>query len=152
MKEHWIVLNVTHNMELAHRLYTLPGKCQNIHGHSMQVTLELVAPMDNNGYALGDDGTPLEFGAIKKTFRAYIDKLFDHHLHLNELDPWAKELSPRSLPPKFEPLPGLVAWPGDPSTENLAKWIFEAMNQQIRHNVCAVKIAETGTNGVEYRG
>lgn len=146
-----ISLKVHHNMELAHRLFTLPGKCQNIHGHGMQVTLELFAPMDEYGYAMGADGTPIEFGNVKKTFRAYIDGVFDHHLHLNKDDPWAGELAFKSGI-EAGSLPGLQVWPGDPSTENFAVWIFEAMRREYGPIVWAVEIAETGTNGVRYGG
>lgn len=147
-----INLKVHHNMELAHRLFTLPGKCQNIHGHGMQVTLELFAPMDDYGYAMDLDGTPIEFGDVKKKFRTYIDEVFDHHLHLNQNDPWADELTLMTdayLPQK---LPGLQTWPNDPSTENFAVWIFDAMRKTFGPIVWAVEIAETGTNGVRYAG
>lgn len=146
-----IELVVHHNMELAHRLFTLPGKCQNIHGHGMKVSLGLLAEMDSYGYAIALDGTPIEFGNVKKTFRAYIDEVFDHHLHLNQDDPWASELVFQSGIEAGR-LPGLQIWPGDPSTENFAVWIYEAMQKTFNFTILNVEIAETGTNGVTYVG
>jgi 6-pyruvoyl-tetrahydropterin synthase len=147
-----ITLTVTHNMEVAHRLLNLPGKCQNIHGHSMYVTLSICAEVDENGYALGPDGTVLDFGGLKKVFRKYIDEQWDHHLHLNERDPWASGLTMRALyedgMPRFDRLPGLIVHEGDPSTENIAWWIKDYMETELQMPV-SVRIEETGTNGVE---
>lgn len=152
-----VTLFVKHNMEVAHRLFTLPGKCQQIHGHSMQVRLEVHCDMDTNGYALQSDGTVLEFGDLKKQFRHYIDEVWDHHLHLNENDPLAQPLqhSARGAEGQFVlegqwlgELPGLMKWPGDPSTENIAHWIREYMTTILPGMSFLIQIDETGTNGV----
>ena len=39
-------LRVVHNIETAHRLTLLPGRCEAIHGHSMLVTLTLYGPVN----------------------------------------------------------------------------------------------------------
>jgi len=147
-----IVLRVSHNVEIAHRLTLLPGKCQNIHGHSLIVTLRLNAETNGNGYALGTDGTPLEFGMIKKTFRGYLDREWDHHLHLNEEDLWTRSLNPDATTLDRDYLPGLVTWPGDPSTENIARWIHEWACENFKALQPMIDIRETGTNGVEFFG
>jgi 6-pyruvoyltetrahydropterin/6-carboxytetrahydropterin synthase len=147
---------VRHNIEVAHRLLNLPGKCQQIHGHSMWVTLEVYAEKDTNGYAIGPDGTPLDFGFLKKTFRGYLDAMWDHRLHLNEADPFAGEvlLVSRNADGTFSeegangtPLPGLMKWPGDPSVENIASWIKEYMLMALSGMSIYVKVEETATNG-----
>jgi 6-pyruvoyltetrahydropterin/6-carboxytetrahydropterin synthase len=96
-------------MEVAHRLSLLPGKCQNIHGHSMWVVAEFEGEVDAKGILLG-----MDFGSVKSDFRGYLDHTYDHRLLLNEVDEWAK----------VDP-PGLCACPGDPTTENIARWIGE---------------------------
>jgi 6-pyruvoyltetrahydropterin/6-carboxytetrahydropterin synthase len=143
-------ITVRHNIEVAHRLYELPGKCQNIHGHSMWVELTLYALLNNTGVAGG-----MEFGAIKSEFRKYLDGTFDHHLLLNETDPWAKRLFAEDdvVHPhpweKSQQLPGLMAMPGDPTTEHLAKWIAEWAIDQF--NVPATVIVhETSVNAAGY--
>jgi 6-pyruvoyltetrahydropterin/6-carboxytetrahydropterin synthase len=102
-------LKVRHNMEVAHRLFLTPGKCENIHGHSMWVVAELAGDVNDKGLLLGQD-----FGDIKAIFRSYLDKMYDHHLLLNRDDVWSC---------KF--LPGMQLVNGDPTTENIARWIGE---------------------------
>jgi 6-pyruvoyl-tetrahydropterin synthase len=143
---------VNHNMEIAHRLSMLPGKCQKIHGHSMQITLRLDGELDEDGILCG-----MDFGDLKRAFRNFIDTEFDHRLILNESDPWARQL--KQLPEDngiseasahYQRLPGLKTTPGDPTTENLSKWICEwAVGQVEVFGITAVHVTihETGTNG-----
>lgn len=151
---------VKHNIEVAHRLLMLPGKCQQIHGHSMMVTLEVHADKDVNGYALATDGTPLDFGSLKKVFRAYLDGVWDHHLHLNENDPLAGELlvvdrdargryqNPEGMEGDSIHLPGLKTWDADPSVENIARWIHDYVETQILPGMSLhIRVEETRTNG-----
>lgn len=145
-----LILRVTHNIEVAHRLTFLPGKCQNIHGHSMIVDFSIyIEESDDNGYALDGDRTILEFGKLKQAFRAYLDATWDHHLHLNADDPWARELNSDATNLDRDRLPGLQTWPGDPSTENIARWIRAACQLMVPNMQIAISIEETKTNGVE---
>lgn len=144
-------IQVRHNIEVAHRLYNLPGKCQNIHGHSMWVDLKIYAALNSTGVAGG-----LEFGEVKKLFRGFLDNNFDHHLLLNEDDPWASPLRQRMASTvrtgdyvPYHPLPGLMAMPGDPTTENLAKWFAEWAHEQWGRPV-GVLVHETSVNAAGY--
>jgi 6-pyruvoyl-tetrahydropterin synthase len=113
-----------------------------------------------NGMALNTAHQPMEFGAMKKMFRAHIDGKYDHHLILNETDPWAQLLYKASDSSKndhggFEfdgseaaTLPGLTTVPGDPTVENMAKWIAEWSCSNYRCDVIC-RIDETKTNGAE---
>jgi 6-pyruvoyl-tetrahydropterin synthase len=141
-----MIIRLNHNMEIAHRLYLMPGKCQQIHGHSMKVELTLHGHPDKNGVFEG-----LDFGDVKKLFRGYIDQHFDHKLLLNRDDPWAEAFMLHD-PLKDDPvhgkrLPGLVPVNGDPTTENLVKWIGQWALETFQLS-CDVYIQETGTNGV----
>lgn len=131
------ILAVKHNIEVAHRLSLLPGKCENIHGHSMWVTLELKGKLDSSGIMEG-----IEFGALKKDFRDHLDDVYDHHLLLNENDPWAVPIYTNQ---KAERLPGLHECVGDPTTENIARWIGEFMTIKYYHT-SAVTVWETAVN------
>src|SRR5436309_7377 len=90
-----VIIGIKHNIEVAHRLYETQGKCEQIHGHSMWVTVRFDARMGDKGMAVtdgGDDftvGQELEFGALKRSVRAYLDETFDHRLLLNAADPFS---------------------------------------------------------------
>jgi 6-pyruvoyl-tetrahydropterin synthase len=142
-------IDVTHNAEIAHRLMNLPGKCQNIHGHSLQITLTLFGELNGNGILEG-----LDFGTIQGAFRSYIDRNYDHHLLLNENDPFAGKFF-RISDDEVDnsnvlTLPGLVVFPNDPTTENLAKWIAEWASVVWLVRPISVSIRETNTNGASY--
>ena len=155
-------IELKHNMEVAHRLYNLPGKCQKIHGHSMVVTLRVHGEIKPGGILHGFLGQQFEFGAMKKSFRSYLDDHYDHQLLLNKVDPWAGPIfqlkSDYSQSVDGDPaaylldstqkfLPGLVPCEEDPTTENIAKWIAEKMCEMFDAHV-EVFVQETATNGV----
>lgn len=125
-------ISFKHEIQIAHRLYTVPGKCQNIHGHSMVVEIRLWAPVIDGLIGSWD------FHDIKSTVRHYLDTYYDHHLLLNEKDPWAEELTRniwidagRDLAQRKERLPGLVTFEeGDPTTENIAERIWKWASQE----------------------
>ena len=147
-------IQVSHNMELAHRLSLLPGKCQNIHGHSMQVHLRIQGlQLNENGIAGG-----IDFSTLKKSFRAHIDNHYDHRLHLNVNDPWAKPLWHWMESGDGNLIPGLITHDGDPTVENLAKELCEWMANQVSLMLQAteefdaeVTIEETKTNGASWK-
>lgn len=121
---------VRHNIEVAHRLFLLPGKCEQIHGHSMDVTLDLDGELNAGGILGG-----IEYGDLKRMFRGYLDEQYDHRLLLNVEDPFAGDLITvhRDASGQFTEkddevtLPGLNVCPGDPTTENIAWWILQGM-------------------------
>jgi 6-pyruvoyl-tetrahydropterin synthase len=113
-------IGVKHNIEVAHRLFELPGKCEQIHGHSMWVTMEVQGAVNDKGILAG-----IEFGDLKREFRDYLDSYYDHHLLLNEDDPFANiQDAMHQLP-----LPGLRKCIGDPTTENISRWVAEFMGE-----------------------
>ena len=143
------LLAVKHNIEVAHRLYDNKGKCEQIHGHSMWVTLSLTGTVNEKGFMDG-----IEFGMLKKEFRHYLDDNFDHRLLLNAADPFAgpiyriEEANDDSgiRYKKQEFLPGLVATLGDPTTENIAKWIYQGVRSVIGLTPHSVEVWETSVN------
>ncbi len=151
-------ISVRHNIEVAHRLHDLPGKCENIHGHSMWVELSIFGLPNKTGVLEG-----LAFGDVKKKFRGFLDGTFDHHLLLNERDPWARPLLVPSVTyegdeqPKYmfdspdQPsyLPGLQTMSADPTTENIAKWIATWAIDEFNLPV-DVKVHETHVNAAGF--
>ena len=144
-------------IQVAHRLTVLPGKCENIHGHSMLVIIKIGVEVGNEGVAIdGEDGSMLDFGEIKHFVRKHLNDNYDHHLLLNENDSLAQPLThlkyTRLENREMYCLPGLVTKPGDPTVENMAKWIFEEIRDIYDFPVIEVEVQETATNGVIYRG
>lgn len=169
------VIAVKHNIEVAHRLYELKGKCEQIHGHSMKVTMILnVDHVDKGGAARDWRNNVLEFGDLKRKFRGYLDETYDHRLLLNKADPFSGPIfsitpetrvamSRTAVPdnptdPYEEPLawelmkkdqkflPGLQTVLGDPTTENIARWIARDMRELHELPVWAIEVWETDVN------
>lgn len=146
-----------HNIEVAHRLLNLPGKCQQIHGHSMMVSLTFYGDLNDNGLFEG-----MDFANVKEHFRKHLNEEYDHQLLLNENDPWAQPLiNEGTIHEEYHPnddaqviegfatLPGLRTCPGDPTTENIAKWICNWAHDYFKIS-CEVLIDETGSNSASY--
>lgn len=130
------LLRVRHNIEVAHRLSQLPGKCEAIHGHSMWVTLDLAGDLSATGMVAG-----LDFGVVKRAFRGHLDGEYDHRLLLNYDDPWAGIQ-----------LPGLRRCPADPTTEHIAAWIGAwALDQFTSCPEVQVAVDETHVNAAVWK-
>lgn len=73
---------VRHNFETAHRLPHLgrDSKCFNLHGHSWNVEITVVAD------ELDENGMVAEFGAFKRSVRGWIDYNLDHGVMLGRAD------------------------------------------------------------------
>lgn len=134
---------VRHNAEIAHRLSQLPGKCQRIHGHSLQIELTLFGEVNDLGILQGYD-----FGSVKKAFREYIDTWFDHHLLMNKDDQLlrAAEMHDFQLADIY---PGVQTFEADPTIENIARWIGTWAHTQFQCS-CEVRVQETNTNGAHW--
>jgi 6-pyruvoyl-tetrahydropterin synthase len=157
-------LKIRHNMEMAHRLSQDTTKCKQIHGHGMQVEIVFMNLQEGpNGMAQTRFGNTIEFGQAKRLFRAHIDSHYDHRLVLNEEDPWAgpvyqlTNVEPETTPDELGHsilsseqifLPGLTTVPGEPTVENLAKWIGEWAAKSFECDIVC-RIDETKTNGAE---
>lgn len=75
-------VTVRHNFETAHRLPHLgrDSKCFNLHGHSWNVEITVVAD------ELDEHGMVVEFGAFKKAVRSWVDTHLDHGAMLGSVD------------------------------------------------------------------
>ena len=108
----------------AHLLSQIGGKCEELHGHNFKVEVT-VGAMD-----LKESGLLIDFRIVKKWLSEILDQM--DHKHLNEL-------------PFFSGI--------NPSAENIAKYIYESMEQKVRAsgvNVARVKIRESENAAVTY--
>ena len=141
MQKKYGTIYVREYIQVAHRLTELPGKCQQIHGHSMLVTLYFDADM-TSGYACGEDNEVLDFTAVKGLFREYLKKRLDHHLLLSETDPLLVKYGKDAYP-------GVVLTPGDPTVEKIAMMINDFFYSG-GFPIDRVEVRETETNGVVF--
>ena len=95
-------LKVVTHFAAAHQLTMVAEKCENLHGHNWKVEVFIA------GDKLNDAGVVMDFGEIKKHL-AEIKKTLDHRF-LNDLECFQH---------------------GNPSSENIAKFIAETMQEKI---------------------
>jgi len=144
------LVSLTEDIQIAHRLFLMPGLCQQIHGHSMQVTVTWKGFADSQGVFEG-----LDFVNMKKAFREYLKNNYDHRLLLNKNDPWASPVTLTSSIEGYdgtsepEYLPGLQICEGDPTTENLCRYMYYWARYSFSLP-CIVTIQETKSNAVTY--
>ncbi len=107
------MFRVTREFEFCfgHRLMDYDGKCRQIHGHNGKACVTLA------GDRLNALGMTVDFVEIKRVVGTWIDANFDHTLLLHQDDPLVGVL--KSAGEKVLPLPV------NPTTENLAKIIYE---------------------------
>ncbi len=109
----------------AHNLRGYRGKCEALHGHNWRVEVAVAAKR------LDKTGMVEDFGVIRKDLRIVLEEL-DHH-YLNDVKAFGRT---------------------NPTSENIAKWVFEKMGRRLRSSRCKVswvKVWETATSCAAYR-
>lgn len=121
--EQWTVYK-EFTFEAAHRLPFHDGKCSRLHGHSWTGRIYIKG---NNLITDGaKQGMIMDYGDIKKYIQPLLDQYLDHY-YLNEST-------------------GLE----NPTSEALAKWIYEKLEAINLPGLYAVEIKETCTSGCQY--
>jgi 6-pyruvoyltetrahydropterin/6-carboxytetrahydropterin synthase len=95
-------LKVINHFAGAHQLKMVAKKCENLHGHNWKIEVRVT------GDSLNDAGVVMDFGEIKRHVSEIMESL--DHKFLNELECFQD---------------------GNPSSENIAKYIAEAMQKKI---------------------
>lgn len=146
-------ITVRHNFETGHRLPFLGGKCENLHGHSWWAEVTITGEAD-------PDGVLLEFGALKRGLREWIDTRLDHGCMLGVadtllpalraegskvfvFDPWDKRSLTAGRGLYSRPLP----WP---TVENVAELLrrvtLDLLGDDAGRYAVAVTVTETHVN------
>ncbi|MBP7334146.1 MAG: 6-carboxytetrahydropterin synthase QueD [Candidatus Cloacimonas sp.] len=118
-------LNVIDTFSAAHRLCGYQGPCSNLHGHNWKVRVCVKTEHQD------EIGMSLDFGFLKRILSAILKDL--DHFYLNEVE----EL--KSM---------------NPTSENLAKYIYERMGQALIEKPVAiyeVEVCESERSSVIYR-
>ena len=119
-------IEVTDHFSSAHRLREQGSACERMHGHNWFVTVRL------RSERLDDIGLVIDFKVVKRHLREILGVL-DH-----------KDLN--AIPP-FDTM--------NPSTENLARHIFELMSERLAWTaarVHAVRVSEGPNTAATYIG
>jgi len=102
-------LNVLGTFASAHKLDGYEGQCKNLHGHNWKVRLCVLCDR------LDEIGMAMDFGFLKQKLNELLAEL--DHQYLNEL-------------PAFREM--------NPTSENLARYIFDNMGQKLSQCSCEV--------------
>ncbi|MCI0469306.1 MAG: 6-carboxytetrahydropterin synthase QueD [Nitrospirae bacterium] len=109
----------------AHQLRGYKGKCENLHGHNWKVQVYVGAD------SLDEIDMAIDFHDLKKITNDVISPL--DHKFLNDIFPFTEK---------------------NPSSENIAKWIFEALKKKLAGyeyiKLSAVKVWESDTASATY--
>jgi 6-pyruvoyltetrahydropterin/6-carboxytetrahydropterin synthase len=114
----------------GHRLMNHPGKCRNLHGHSVKAAISLAQE------SLNDQGMVCDFGDIKEAVEAYVNQHLDHNFLLHKDDPL--------IPALKEHNERFWALDEHPTAEVLSKMIFQHL-KGIGFNVSQVMLWETAS-------
>jgi 6-pyruvoyltetrahydropterin/6-carboxytetrahydropterin synthase len=128
-----------HEFDAAHRLFLYVGPCANIHGH------RYVAEVTVEGEQLNSLGMLVDFGWMKKIVGDWIDTSWDHRLVLSSEDSLLENIPVDGS--------GLAQLPGNPTAENMAKYLFDMVCGFVPSNIKVVKVRiyETPNCWAEYQ-
>ena len=119
----------------GHRLMHYNGKCRQLHGHNARAVVTVAAT------ELDDLGMVADFSALRRHVGDWIDRTLDHKMILHQDDPLVPVLRDQGDP--------VLAIPDHPTTENLAKFIFERV-KDMGYAVVEVTLWETPTSYATY--
>jgi 6-pyruvoyltetrahydropterin/6-carboxytetrahydropterin synthase len=117
-------LSIEVGFAAAHQLRGYKGNCENMHGHNWRVQISVTAER------LNEIDIAIDFRDLKKRAGEVIAPL--DHAFLNEVFPFTEK---------------------NPSSENIAKWIFDSLKKKINDEnlrVSAVTVWESDTASASY--
>jgi 6-pyruvoyltetrahydropterin/6-carboxytetrahydropterin synthase len=119
----------------GHRLMNYPGKCRQLHGHNAKAVVTVASNK------LNETGMVADFSTLRRRIGDWIDRTLDHKLILFQDDPLVPVLREMGDP--------VLTIDDHPTTENLAKLIFEYVRQE-GFPVVEVTLWETPTSYATY--
>ena len=117
-------LMVERNFSSAHQLRGYKGACEKLHGHNWKVQVHVIAEK------LNELDMAIDFHELKDFVDEVISPL--DHGFLNDLFPFTEK---------------------NPSSENIAKWIFDSLKKKINDNnlrLSAVTVWESEATSATY--
>ncbi len=116
-------LSIETQFSAAHQLRGYKGKCEQMHGHNWRVQVSI------SSEKLNDIGIVMDFHDLKKVTNEIISSL--DHSYLNEVFPFTEI---------------------NPSSENIAKWIFESAKKRLEKvvKVNSITVWESENSSATY--
>jgi 6-pyruvoyltetrahydropterin/6-carboxytetrahydropterin synthase len=117
-------LMIESQFSAAHQLRGYKGKCEGLHGHNWRIQVTVSSDK------LNDVGMAMDFHDLKAMTNEVISSL--DHSFLNEVFPFTEK---------------------NPSSENIAKWIYDLIKKKIRKKQCnmsSVTVWENETSSATY--
>lgn len=109
----------------AHQLIGYKGKCENLHGHNWKVQVYVTAEH------LNEIDLAIDFHDLKKIVHEIVSQI--DHKYLNNIFPFTEK---------------------NPSSENIAKWLFDSMKKRLSEyknvKASAVTVWESETASATY--
>lgn len=140
--------------DAAHQLPYHHGKCQNLHGHTYNVQIEVSGTIRATFSRDSDSGMVVDFGVVKDLYQRLIHDVVDHSYMTGIVQPeWFTALESiryTDEPDRPAPQVGKVArLPIDVTTaENLAVWMFRVLSGPLDKEFVhleSVSVFETAT-------
>ena len=120
----------------GHRLMNHPGKCRNLHGHSVKAAISIKSER------LNDQGMVCDFSDIRECVDAFVDEYLDHNFLLHENDP--------IIPALIANNERYLAIPEHPTAEVISKMIYDYV-KKAGFNVAQVVLWETSSASACYQ-
>ena len=124
--------------DAGHRQYNYKGRCESPHGHTFRA--EIMVRSDK----LNPLGFVVDFVEMKEKIGQWIEDNWDHAFLVNDQD---KEMVAAldSLHDKR-----VFVFHGNPSSENMARFLFDQSRKLFGDIVCAARIWESPSQYAEY--
>jgi len=100
----------------GHRLMNHPGKCRNLHGHSVKASISIKQE------TLNEQGMVCDFADVKDCVDGFINEILDHNFLLHKNDP--------IIPALLAQNEQFLAIDEHPTAEVLSKMIYQHVKQQ----------------------
>jgi 6-pyruvoyltetrahydropterin/6-carboxytetrahydropterin synthase len=114
--------------DAGHRVSTHGSKCRNPHGHRYKVRVTCKGSIIDDP-SRPDHGMLVDFGDLKNIMNEKIHDVLDHGFIVWQDDAVVREMM-TSWAEKMEWL--LIVFPYIPTAENIARWAWEQLQQEIR--------------------
>ncbi len=131
------------HFDMAHLLNGHDGKCQNLHGHTYKLQVELCSDLIPSG---AKKGMVADFSDVKSAVKKWILEPMDHAFMFDQSS--EKECQIAELLTTLESK--TFAFPTRTTAENIAQFIFQRLRANTRLPISCVRLWETPTAFCEY--